>query len=124
LTADFPQRNIALKVIRAGYANPETLRRFGNETAALGRLQHPGLRRFTTPAPPRRFSVRSPISPWSWSGGENLRAYCDHRQLGYRERLELAAKICDGVQHAHQHGRIHRDLKPANILVDENGQLD
>ena len=37
-------------------------------------------------------------------------------------RLELVARVCDAVQHAHEMGIIHRDLKPANILVDETGQ--
>ena len=39
-----------------------------------------------------------------------------------RQRLELMAKVCDAVHHAHQRGIIHRDLKPGNILVDESGQ--
>jgi WD40 repeat protein len=39
-----------------------------------------------------------------------------------RARLELIARVCDAVEHAHQRGVIHRDLKPANILVDPNGQ--
>jgi serine/threonine protein kinase len=39
-----------------------------------------------------------------------------------KQRLELMAKICDAVQHAHQRGLIHRDLKPANILVSDNGE--
>jgi hypothetical protein len=34
---EHPQRTVALKVIRAGYANTEMLRRFENETQALGR---------------------------------------------------------------------------------------
>jgi WD40 repeat protein len=37
-------------------------------------------------------------------------------------RLELLARVCDAVEHAHQQGVIHRDLKPANILVEETGQ--
>ncbi|MDX2146963.1 MAG: serine/threonine-protein kinase [Planctomycetota bacterium] len=35
--------------------------------------------------------------------------------------LELMARLCDGVQAAHQRGIIHRDLKPSNVLVDPTG---
>jgi serine/threonine protein kinase len=37
-------------------------------------------------------------------------------------RLNLMARVCDGVHYAHDLGVIHRDLKPSNILVDETGQ--
>ena len=40
---DLPHRTVALKLIRAGYASAEMLRRFENEAQALGRLQHPGI---------------------------------------------------------------------------------
>ena len=36
---DRPRRVVALKVIRPGFANPELLRRFELESAALARLQ-------------------------------------------------------------------------------------
>lgn len=54
--------------------------------------------------------------------GQTLLAYCEEHKLNTRERLELVAKLCDAVQHAHQRGLIHRDLKPANVLVEESGQ--
>ena len=54
--------------------------------------------------------------------GRDLRSYSEAHRLSVRGRLELMAKVCDAVQHAHQRGVIHRDLKPSNILVDETGQ--
>lgn len=54
--------------------------------------------------------------------GLPLQEYADSHQLGARQRLEVVAKVCDAVEHAHQRGIIHRDLKPGNILVDEGGQ--
>lgn len=54
--------------------------------------------------------------------GRNLLAYAEEPgpargPLDVAERLELIARVCDALQHAHQNGIIHRDLKPDNILV-------
>ena len=49
--------------------------------------------------------------------GEPINTYCDRHRLDTRTRLELFARVCDAIQHAHQKGVIHRDLKPGNILV-------
>lgn len=38
-----PQRTVALKIIKPGFAGPELRRRFEYESWALGRLQHPGI---------------------------------------------------------------------------------
>src|SRR3954471_3239694 len=40
---DQPRRTVALKVIRPGLASPQLLRRFEQESQALGRLQHVGI---------------------------------------------------------------------------------
>ncbi len=43
--------------------------------------------------------------------------------LGYVEAvLWLAARLADGLAHAHERGIVHRDLKPANILLTDEGQ--
>ena len=49
--------------------------------------------------------------------GVRITEFCDSRKLTTRQRLELFAKVCQGVQHAHQKGIIHRDIKPSNVLV-------
>jgi serine/threonine protein kinase/tetratricopeptide (TPR) repeat protein len=43
--------------------------------------------------------------------------------LSYVEAvLWLAARLADGLAHAHDRGVVHRDIKPANILVTDEGQ--
>lgn len=119
---EFPHRTVALKVIRAGYASGEMLRRFETETQALGRLQHPGIAQIYEAGTAETPFGRQPYFAMELVHGQALVDYCESHRLGVRQRLELMAKICDAVQHAHQRGLIHRDLKPANILVDESGQ--
>jgi serine/threonine protein kinase/Tfp pilus assembly protein PilF len=36
--------------------------------------------------------------------------------------LWMAARLADGLAHAHERGILHRDLKPANVLLTEDGQ--
>jgi len=43
--------------------------------------------------------------------------------LGYVEAvLWIAARLAEGLSHAHERGFLHRDLKPANILLADDGQ--
>jgi serine/threonine protein kinase/tetratricopeptide (TPR) repeat protein len=36
--------------------------------------------------------------------------------------LWIAARLADGLAHAHERGILHRDLKPANVLLTDDGQ--
>jgi len=119
---DNPRRTVALKVIRAGYADKVMLRRFANETQALGRLQHPGIAQIYEAGTAETAFGLQPYFAMELVHGLPLREYCEAQKLNTRQRLELVAKICDAVQHAHGRGLIHRDLKPGNIVVDEEGQ--
>ena len=53
--------------------------------------------------------------------GETLTKYCDAKNLGIDERLQIFRKVCQAVSYAHQNLVIHRDLKPSNILVTADG---
>ena len=45
------------------------------------------------------------------------------RGLGYVPAvLWIAARVADGLAHAHERGILHRDLKPANILFSDDGE--
>ena len=94
---------------------------------ALGRLQHPGIAQVFEAGTAELRALdgsvtEQPFFAMELVRGASLSAFVRRRNLGTRARLELLAKICDGVEHAHQQGVIHRDLKPGNILVDESGQ--
>ena len=121
---EHPRRVVALKVIKPGLASSELLRRFEQESQVLGRLQHPGIAQIYEAGTADTGSGRSRTSRWSSSAASRSSDTPPSTQLDTRQRLELIARICDAVQHAHQHGIIHRDLKPANILVDDDGPAE
>lgn len=123
-----PDREVALKVIRPGYTSEATLRRFQFEAQVLGRLQHPGIAQiyeagvYNTPERHAAGLTPIPYFAMEYVRGVDLADYARQRSLSVRQRLELHAKVCDAVEHAHTKGVVHRDLKPGNILVDESGQ--
>ena len=119
---EHPRRTVALKVIRPGRAEPELLKRFEQESAALGRLQHPAIAQIFEAGTADTGSGPQPFMAMEYISGRLLGQYVTSSHLDTRQTLELMIKICDGVQHAHQRGLIHRDLKPGNILVDDSGQ--
>jgi len=119
---DQPRRIVALKVIRPGLANSDLLRRFEQEANALGRLQHAGIAQIYEAGTANTGSGPQPYFAMELIRGSSLRRFAETHHLDTHQRLELVAKICDAVQHAHQRGIIHRDLKPSNILVDDTGQ--
>jgi eukaryotic-like serine/threonine-protein kinase len=119
---EHPRRTVALKVIKPGWTSTELLRRFEQESRALGRLQHPGIAQIYEAATADGGFGPQPYFAMEFIRGDSLHAYVATHHLNARQRLELMVKICEAVHHAHQRGIIHRDLKPSNILVDESGQ--
>jgi serine/threonine protein kinase/WD40 repeat protein len=126
-TQDNPHRRVALKVLHPALASPHWLRRFEREAEVLGYLHHPGIAtvheagvaEVTVPGRP---PARQPFLAMEYIEGLSLTRFARKEKLDTRDRLELAARICDAVQHAHERGVIHRDLKPGNILVESDGQ--
>src|SRR6516162_1850220 len=116
---DNPRRSVALKVIRPGLVAPASLKRFAREAQILGLLRHPGI------ASIYEASVAEdgrPFFAMELIRGLPLDEYARRHGLDGAARLGLLARVCDAVQHAHEHGVVHRDLKPTNVLVDETSQ--
>lgn len=119
---DHPRRTVALKVIRSGIPVPALLRRFDQESEALGRLQHPGIAQIYEAGAVETAFGRQPYFAMEYIQGRSLTEHALTHRLNHRDKLELMVRVCDAAHHAHQRGIVHRDLKPANILVDESGQ--
>jgi Flp pilus assembly protein TadD/tRNA A-37 threonylcarbamoyl transferase component Bud32 len=116
---DSPRRPVALKVIRPGLVSPALRQRFAQEAQILGRLRHPGVAQIYEAGVAED---GQPFFALEFIRGLPLDDYARLRGLTAPARLELLARVCDAVQHAHDQGVIHRDLKPSNLLVDESGQ--
>ncbi len=119
---DNPRRTVALKIIPPGCLTSGSLRRFSQEARILALLQHPGIAQVFEAGEATSEFGRQPFFAMELIRGVTLLRYVVEGQLATEERLDLFARICDAVHHAHQKGIVHRDLKPGNILVDEAGQ--
>jgi WD40 repeat protein/serine/threonine protein kinase len=115
-----PARVVALKVLRQELLASVVQRRFEIEAELLGQLHHPGIAQIYAAHPGD--AATPPYIAMELVNGPPLTEFADSGRLSVCDRVELVARACDAVQHAHQRGVIHRDLKPGNILVNEDGQ--
>jgi len=117
-----PEREVALKVLRATMVTGAMLRRFEREAQVLGRLHHIGIAQIYEAGMDDLGFGPQPFFAMELVDGLPLTDYCDKQKLDIHDRLMLIAKVCDAVDHAHQKKIVHRDLKPSNILVAADAQ--
>jgi WD40 repeat protein len=117
-----PRRIVAIKAIRPGLTSRQVLRRFEHEAHILGRLQHPGIAQVYEAGAASSARADEAFFVMEFVDGVAITEFAREAELGVREKLEMIARVCDAVQHAHQRRVIHRDLKPGNIYVTKEGQ--
>ncbi|WP_269792568.1 serine/threonine-protein kinase [Stenotrophomonas sp. Iso1] len=112
------EREVALKLVRTPALSERRHAHFEYECRLLAQMQHPAIAQIHDAGidpEGRAYLVMEYIR------GQPISEWCDQHALSMRQRVELLAKVAEGVQHAHQKGVIHRDLKPSNVLV---GSID
>ena len=120
-TQESLNRDVAIKVLRAGDEPKKTLARYERELQALTRLNHPGITSVFDAGIVEVGLATLPYIVMDLIEGVPLDRYVRENNLDIAARLRLFEAICDAVAAAHRQGIIHRDLKPSNILVTPNG---
>ncbi len=108
------EREVALKLVRTTALSMRRHAHFEYECRLLAQMQHPAIAQIHDAgidADGHAYLVMEYIQ------GQPISEWCDQHALDMRQRVELLARVAEGVQHAHQKGVIHRDLKPTNVLV-------
>ncbi len=114
------QKQVALKLVRAGLSSPDHVQRFLVERRVLARLEHPNIARLLDAGVAED---ERPFFALEYVEGRPIDAYCDDRRLPVERRLALFQTVCGAVQYAHRNLVVHRDLKPSNILVTDAGEV-
>ena len=123
-------RTIAAKVmLSTGVTNTDDQKRFVQEAAVLGKLEHPNIVPIHDLG---RDSESQLYYTMKMVQGRTLQDIIDDLQAEEPEALAqytlerllaIFRKVCDAMAFAHSRGIIHRDLKPENIMVGEFGEV-
>ncbi len=113
-------RDVAIKMLRAGVlTDEEARRRFRREARALAKLNHAGIAAVYDVAEEggADFILMELVR------GESLAAKLRAGPMAVREATAVALQVAEALEEAHERGVIHRDLKPANVMMTPKGQV-
>lgn len=113
-------RDVALKVLRAGTLSDEAARRqFRKEALALAKLNHPNIETV------HEFNTQGDVDFLAMEliDGCVLSDKLKHGPLPEKEIVRLGTQLAEGLAAAHEHRVIHRDLKPGNLMITPDSRL-
>lgn len=118
------RRVVAVKLIHTHLSsNPDFVRRFEEEAAAVAQLRHPHIVQVYD------FNHDGDVYyiVFEFVPGETLqdrlkRLSANGRLLPINETIQIAASIGDALDYAHKRGLVHRDVKPANVMLNVHNE--
>ena len=113
-------RDVAIKVLPDEFSrNAERLARFKREAKILASLNHPNIAAiYGLEQSDNIHYLVLELVP-----GETLAERIARGPIPVDEAVEIATKVAEGLEEAHERGIIHRDLKPANIKLTPDGKV-
>ncbi len=118
------KREVAVKLIHSHLSSdPEFVRRFEAEAAAVARLSHPNI----VDVYDFDHDGDTYFMVLEYLRGETLqqklrRLNEEDLRMPLEEVIGIQSQISEAVDYAHQMGIIHRDLKPANVMISPEGK--
>lgn len=118
------KRTVAVKIIHPHLSeNPEFVRRFEQEAAAVAQLRHPNIMQVHD----FNHDGSTYYIIFEYVPGESLnKKLKDLREadqvMSLEEVTQIMTPLCDAVSYAHERGMVHRDLKPSNVIINPSGQ--
>jgi serine/threonine-protein kinase len=113
-------RDVAIKVIRQGVADPDRRHRFLREVEISAQLRHP----FVIPLIDSGDTQGTLFYVMPYVEGESLRDLLDREgALSLKSTLAVARDVAEALDFAHSQGIVHRDIKPENILLSGSHAL-
>ena len=113
-------RTVALKFLAEHLVRDTAARkRFAREAKAAAALNHPNICTIYEigEADGRTFLALEYIE------GDSLAKKIEGGPLPLKDALDLARQVAEGLQAAHEKGRVHRDIKPGNLLITPQGRV-
>jgi eukaryotic-like serine/threonine-protein kinase len=112
------EKQVAIKLLKPGLDTESLLRRFKAERQILAQLSHPHIAHLLDGG---ATEDGAPYLVMEYIEGNPIDVYCDVKQLGVNERLDLFRDLCSAVHYVHQHLMVHGDIKGGNVFVTEQG---
>lgn len=117
-------RKVAVKIIHPHLSNdPEFVRRFKQEAAAVAQLRHPNIIQvYDFDHDGNVYYMIMEYVPGETLKEKLQKLNAAQERLPLAETIQIMATMGEAVGYAHEQGMIHRDLKPANVMLTPKGE--